>query len=69
MFAPVGALVANKFGGAITHGAGITMTALLTVLTPLLIDWNLKVYLIARFLEGVFEVPISLLYGNCYIDS
>lgn len=56
MFAPVGALVANKFGGAITYGAGITLTALLTILSPYLIEWNLRVYLIARLLEGVFEV-------------
>lgn len=56
MFAPLGALVANKFGGAMSYGLGITATGFLTILTPFLIEWNLKVYLIARILEGVFEV-------------
>lgn len=56
MFAPLGALVANKFGGAIGYGVGIAATGLLTVLTPLLMDLDLKIYLVARVLEGVFEV-------------
>lgn len=54
--APLGALAAGRYGGTLTFGTGISLTALLTVLSPLLISWNLYVYLVARILEGVFEV-------------
>lgn len=54
--APLGALVAGRYGGTSTFGAGIALTALLTMLSPILLCWNLYVYLVARILEGIFQV-------------
>lgn len=63
MFAPLGAFLANKFGAATGYGIGIAATGLLTILTPFLIDLNWRVYLAARFLEGVFEVLYHVSYN------
>lgn len=56
MTAPLGALAADRYGGVSTFGTGIALTALLTVLSPLLMSLNLYVYLAVRILEGVAEV-------------
>lgn len=57
VLAPVGVFVSSKVGAATCIGAGIGLTGLLTVLTPLVIEWNWIVFLIVRFMEGIFEVP------------
>ncbi|KAK7604382.1 hypothetical protein V9T40_005568 [Parthenolecanium corni] len=51
----LGAFVAEKYGGVTTFGTGIALTGLLTILSPILIHWNLTAYILARILEGVFE--------------
>lgn len=61
MTAPFGALAAAKFGGVKTFGAGIALTGLLTMLSPTLMNWSLEAYLVARILEGVFEVSYLIL--------
>lgn len=59
--APLGAIISGKFGGVATFGAGIALTAVLTILTPFFLQWNWKVYLVVRVFEGVFEVSPSYL--------
>lgn len=56
VLAPVGAFVSSRVGPAVSFGAGIGLTGLSTVLTPFLIKWNLIVFLVVRFMEGIFEV-------------
>lgn len=56
MMSPLGAFVSSKLGGATASGAGIALTGLFTVITPLIIKWNLVLYLVVRFMEGIFEV-------------
>ncbi len=54
--APIGAMVATKFGGVKVFGLGVVGTGILTVASPVLIRWNLKGYIAGRILEGIFEV-------------
>lgn len=52
----LGGILALKFGATTIFGVGITVTAILAVLSPILIRIHLSVYIVARLLEGVFEV-------------
>lgn len=56
ILAPVGVFISSRVGGAISVGAGIGLTGIFTVLTPIIIKWSLFVFLVIRFMEGIFEV-------------
>lgn len=60
--APLGTFITDKFGGVATFGAGVAVTGLLTLLSPILIQWNLTAYSISRILEGAFEVTQNSMF-------
>lgn len=51
----IGGYVASKIGGNIIFGAGIGMTAILTLLTPLAAKAGIGYLVAIRVVEGVFE--------------
>lgn len=53
---PIGAIVANKFGGISVFGLSIFFIGVLTTLSPVLIRWNLYVFVLARATEGFLQV-------------
>ncbi|XP_042911814.1 putative inorganic phosphate cotransporter isoform X2 [Parasteatoda tepidariorum] len=54
-----GGYVAKKLGAVRVFGASVLSTAILTLLTPLVVSWGLVPFLVLRFLEGIGE-------GACY---
>lgn len=56
LFGPFGGILALKFGGATIFGAGVALTALFTVLSPLLLHLHFFAFILGRTLEGVSEV-------------
>lgn len=61
LFGPIGGALCLKLGAVTTYGISVGGTAVLTILTPLLIRTHLYSYIAARILEGVFEVNFNLL--------
>lgn len=61
---PLVVIVQRKYGAVNTFGAGIALTGLLTIVSPVLIKWNLKAYLVARIFEGLFEVSYCLKFSS-----
>ena len=51
----VGGYLASKIGGNIVFAAGIGVTALLTLITPLAANTSLYLLLVIRIIEGIFE--------------
>lgn len=51
----IGGYVASKIGGNVIFGAGIGMTAILTLLTPLAAKFSIGMLVAVRVIEGVFE--------------
>ncbi len=60
LFSPLGGLLSSKYGGTTIFGCGIGLTALLTILSPFLLRWNMYAYSVARVLEGLFEVRATV---------
>ncbi len=52
----VGGMIACKYGGTNVFALGLLGTALLTLLTPYLIQFNFTFYVMVRICEGVTEV-------------
>ncbi|CAL1281277.1 unnamed protein product [Larinioides sclopetarius] len=51
----IGGYLAEKFGAHKLFGAGIFMTSILTLLTPITVQWGLIPFIILRVLEGLCE--------------
>lgn len=51
----IGGFVASKIGGTLIFGAGIGMTAILTLLTPIAAKLGIGWLVAIRVVEGVFE--------------
>ncbi len=56
MFSFLGGILSSKFGGSNIFGLGVAVTAMLTMLTPTLIRFNITIFIIARIAEGFAEV-------------
>ena len=52
----VGGRLAEVFGGRVVMGTGVLLTALLTVLSPVVARWNTTAFIVLRVLEGMTEV-------------
>ncbi|CAL1540560.1 unnamed protein product [Lymnaea stagnalis] len=50
-----GGFLSNRYGGKYLFGVGIFMTALLTLITPLLASWSPYLLIGCRVIEGLFE--------------
>ncbi|KAF2348527.1 Major facilitator superfamily [Trinorchestia longiramus] len=51
----IGGLLAERFGGRIVYGMGITLTAILTVISPLAARCSTHAFMFIRVLEGMTE--------------
>ncbi|XKL62488.1 hypothetical protein PGB90_002321 [Kerria lacca] len=67
LFAPVGSLLAVKYGGGTVCGLGIFLTGFLTLLSPILFRFHLVAYAVARILEGLFEGCITSGYVELFV--
>lgn len=56
----IGGVIAAKIGGNVLFGAGIGVTAVLTLLTPLAANFSLFALIAVRVIMGLFEVSIEL---------
>ncbi len=56
ILSPVGGILASRFGGSVIFGIGLTVTALLTILSPMLVRISTSIFITGRILEGVSEV-------------
>ncbi|XP_065208526.1 vesicular glutamate transporter 2.2-like [Planococcus citri] len=54
-FGVFGASLSIKIGGTRIFGIGLTLTGLITLLTPAIVRANFQLFCLARFLEGVLE--------------
>ena len=54
-----GGYLAGRFGGRYVFGIGISMTAVLTLLTPLAAQIHIGFLIALRALEGFFEVWLN----------
>lgn len=66
LFGPFGGVLALKYGGATIFGAGVALTALLTVLSPFLLRLNFYAFILGRLLEGIFEVGPKIINWSTY---
>ncbi len=48
--------MATRFGGKWVFGIGILITAVLTVLTPIVARYSVKLFIALRVVEGIGEV-------------
>lgn len=55
----IGGVIAAKIGGNVLFGAGIGVTAVLTLLTPLAANFSLFALIAVRVIMGLFEVSIE----------
>ncbi|KAL1517435.1 hypothetical protein ABEB36_001200 [Hypothenemus hampei] len=51
----LGGVLASKFGGKSLFGYGVVTTAVLTLITPVVINFNVYFFIAIRILEGIFE--------------
>lgn len=58
----LGGWLACYYGGKRLFGLGVFVTAIVTILTPLLAKLNFYLLVTARIIEGLFEV------SKCYLD-
>lgn len=56
VLAPIGGLLAVKFGGVRIFGLGVLVAALLTILTKFLLRFGIPFLVLVRFLIGFCEV-------------
>ncbi len=61
-------VLATKFGGATVFGFGISIAALVTLATPVLIHTGFYVFVISRILIGIFEVSTTRSSFEHYFD-
>ena len=52
----IGGRLAERFGGRLVYGLGVTLTGILTVLSPLAAKHSTSAFMIIRVLEGMTEV-------------
>lgn len=54
--APLGGLLATKYGGGTIFGIGVLMTGVTTLFTQLVLNINFYLFILTRVIEGLFEV-------------
>lgn len=59
IFTVLGGMIAKKYGGVTVFGAGVGLTGLITLLTPMLLYSDFRLFLVSRALEGWFEVSVQ----------
>lgn len=57
-FAVVTGYFVKKIGGCTSYGIGLAVPAVLCILSPFFLNVNFYIFLIGRFLEGIFEASI-----------
>ena len=50
--------MAEIFGGRLVMGLGVLITALLTILSPVVARWDTTAFIVLRVLEGMAEVSV-----------
>ncbi|XP_065208291.1 vesicular glutamate transporter 3-like [Planococcus citri] len=55
IFTVLGGMTATKYGGVTVFGAGVGLTGLITLFTPMLLHFDFKLFLLFRALEGWCE--------------
>ena len=50
--------MAEIFGGRLIMGLGVLITALLTILSPVVARWDTTAFIVLRVLEGLAEVSV-----------
>lgn len=58
----------DKLGPANMYSLAMFGTGILTIASPALIQAGIHIYIVGRFLEGVFEVSRGIIY-RLYIDT
>ena len=56
----LGGRLADRFGGRLIYGAGVTLTAFLTIISPSAARYSTKAFMIVRVLEGMTEVRMCV---------
>jgi len=59
---PIDLYIVRKIGAGNAFNLAILVTGVLTVLSPLLIQSGIYIYIFGRFIEGVFEVSDYNIY-------
>ena len=54
----LGGRLADRFGGRLIYGAGVTLTAFLTLISPMAAKHSTNAFIFIRVLEGMTEVRI-----------
>lgn len=68
----LGGWLGARLGGSRVYGAGVAVTALLTLITPPAVNYSVYLLLAIRIIEGLFEVgiyTILMLISVCLIDQ
>lgn len=64
-FGPFGGILTSRFSGVTVFGAGLLITSILTILSPIFVRQNMIVFIIGRIFEGIAEVGIAFKTFNC----
>lgn len=58
-----------KFGGSRIIALGVATTAIITLLNPLIIQYNFYLFVLARAIEGTVEVMAHSIHINQSLDN
>ena len=62
---PIAGLLSGRYGGKWVFGLGNLITAIGTLLTPLIANTSKELFILVRVVEGLAEVNLSLDNPNC----
>lgn len=60
----IGGRLAERFGGRLVYGLGVTLTAALTVISPYAARHSTSAFVFIRILEGMTEVRLQVFSRN-----
>ena len=66
LFSFLGGFLVNYFGGAMTGTLSLFIAGVMTLLHPIALYTDFRLFLTCRFITGIFEVKIILQYFNKY---
>lgn len=65
----LGGVLAERVGGRLVYGAGVSLTAVLTILSPFTAKHSTSAFVIIRILEGMMEVISTCFTATAVLNS